>query len=381
MTFLKKLAAVASFAYIGSALAQTVPDAIEPLPSDSARRIYYGEHYDPARYAKCRKEWQAKGGDPRVDGCSWYKERIPPLDPSARDHFGEFYDPKKYHDCRSHVLKNDMRCEYLKLRRITQRAIWPYPDVPELKLPAAPNSPVYKRSMSAKQYFDALCKAEAGEFIYRAVNNVEGVYQIRPRARASQYALYDRYVLEDPYGRTQAEAENAPQIFLGPKNYRFFEVPIEREHIRDKGLDGKYFDASIFLRPGPGDKVARYFGYDRRNQRTLKKEYDSKLKSHYGYTWRGIKRPKDREHGIAGGELIVVDLATNEILGIRRGFIRAAKSRYSHSGLTWETGEVCPKLTDRPGWPKDVDFTVWFVTKVVKPAAAREGENGAGKRQ
>jgi len=353
---------------MGLALAQSVSESIEPLPSDPAKRIYYSDSYDSAKYAACRKKWLAEGGDPRVDTCLRYKERLPALDPSARDHFGEFYDPKKYHDCRAGARPNETQCNYLKLRRRVLPEIWPYPNVPKPQPPEAPSPPIYRMGMSAKQYFSALCKAEAGEFIYRTVDNVAGVYEIRPRGYARPEALYDRYVMEDPYGYTEAEAMNTVTLFVGPKKYRFAEVPIQRERTRLRQLDHKWFDPSIFSRPTKDDVVARYFGYDGRNQKSLKKEYDSKLKSRYGYTWRGIKRPKDREHGIAGGELIVVDLKTNEILGIRRGFVRAAKSRYSNSGLTWEFGEFCPRLSKRTGIAKDYDASFAFVARVLRPA-------------
>jgi hypothetical protein len=380
MTFLRAMLALCGFATAAVALAQAKPQVPEPLPTDPKKRIYYGEYYDPEKYLKCWEKW-IKFGDPRGITCEKYRERLEPLDPARRDLFGEFYDPKKYHECRARVQKNDMQCEYLKLRRIVQREIWPYPDIAKPKLPEAPNPSVYKWHMKAKEYFDALCKAEAGEFIYRTVDNVEGVYQIRPREGASHYTLRDRYVMEDPYGYTQTEAERAPNIFVGPKKYRFFEVPIEREHIRDKGLDGKYFHDSVFQRPGSGDKVARYYGYDNRDPRSLKKEYDTKLKSRYGYTWREIKRPKDRENAIVGGELIVLDLQTNEILGIRRGFIISGNVRNVESGIQWEIGTVCPRLTDRPGWPKDFDFTYWFVSKVLKPATSETGRSNAAERK
>ena len=38
----------------------------------------------------------------------------------------------------------------------------------------------------------------------------------------------------------------------------------------------------------------------------------SEQRARYGFTWRGIKRPHDRELGIAGGELIVIDLQTTK---------------------------------------------------------------------
>lgn len=352
----------------GVIAAQPAPESLEPLPSEPSKRVFYGEYYNPEQYARCLERRAKENRDPRIDGCYIYRERLEPLDPKRRDEFGEFYDPKRYHDCRAGVEARDTQCEYLKLRRGVQREIWPFADVPKPKLPEPPSPPVYKWHMNAKRYFDALCKAEAGEFIYKTVDGVEGIYQIRPRGRAGTYALRDRYVMEDPYGYTEGEAESAPTIFLGPKKYRFFEAPVEREWTRDRGLDGKYYDASIFLRPAPGDKVARYFGYDDRSTKSLKKEYDSKLRTRYGYTWREIRRPHDRENAIVGGELIVLDLRTNEVLGIRRGFIISGNVRNVKSGIQWEIGAVCPRLTDRPGRPKDSDFTYWFVAKVLRPA-------------
>ena len=374
MARLARFATIMSFAYLNGALAQSATETLEPLPSDPAKRIYYGDYYDPGKYAACRRKWVAEGGDPRVATCLRFKERLPPLDPSARDHFGEFYDPQKYHDCRARARPNETQCNYLKVRRRVLPEYWPYPNVPKLELPKAPNPPIYRFWMNARQYFEALCKAEAGEFIYRTVDNVQGVYEIRPRGYAKPEALYDRYVMEDPYGYTEAEAMNTLTLFVGPGKYQFAEVPVPRERIRLKQLDGKRFDPSIFLHPSSDDVVARYFGYDDRSLKTLKKEYDTKLRSRYGYTWRGIKRPKDREHGIAGGELIVVDLKTNEILGIRRGLIRAAKSGYSHSGLTWEFGEFCPLLSKRTGIAKDYDASFTFVARVLRPRDHRRGE-------
>jgi hypothetical protein len=344
-------------------MAQPKPEALEPLPADPAKRIYYGEYYSPKEYAKCWEQW-VKTNDPRGYQCDRYKERLEPFDPARRETFGEFYDPKKYHECRSRAEQRDTHCEYLKLRRREAREYWPYPNVPALKLPEAPNPPVYRWWMSAKQYFDALCKAEAGEFISRTVDNVEGVYQIRTRYPASTEAFRDRYVMEDPYGHTDAEARYAPQFFLSRHRYQYFEVPSLQR-----------------FQPEIRQGVVRYFGYDDRDSNSLKRESGPKMKSRYGYTWRGIKRPKDREHGIAGGELVVVDLETNEVLGIRRGFMLASKSQVSRSGLNWESGRVCPKLNDRPGWSKDVDFTVWFVTKVLRPMGRSAGGRNGEQRE
>ena len=381
VTHLKNLVALWALACASAGVAQPNAEALEPLPTDPKKRIYYGEFYDPSQHARCVDDWAKRGGDPRIRYCDIYKERLEPLDHKRRDEFGEFYNPAKFHECRARVDKNDMQCEYLKLRRVVQPEYWPNPKIAKPRLPDGPNPPVYKQGMNAKQYFEALCKAEAGEFIYKTVEDVDGVYQLRPRAGASHYALRDRYVLEDPYGFTQGEADNAPAIFLGPQKYSFFEVPIEGERLRDAGLDGKYYDASIFLRSSPGEKVARYFGYDDRSTKSLKKEYDFKLKSRYGYTWREIKRSRDREHAIVGGELVVLDLQTNEVLGIRRGFIISGNVRNVRSGIQWETGAVCPAYRHNGVFNKRDDFSYWFISKVLKPAKSNVGRSDGAERK
>jgi len=277
-------------------------------------------------------------------------QRLPKgIDPAKRAWYGEFYDLEAYERC---VQKtNDPRnkqCDYLRLIREEEPEYWPYPNVPKPKLPEAPNPPVYRKGMSSKQYFEALCKAEAGEFIYKTIEHVEGIYQIRPRKMASWEAIMDRYVLEDPYGYTNGEATTPQTIYAyAGRRYRFFEVP---------SVEGK----------GPD---LRYEGTFNNRRRFESEEPIETLKSQYGFYWRGIKRPMDRELGIAGGELIVVRLATNEVLGIRRGFARSGFVRNSRSGIQWETAEVCPKLRTQPNsWDKWPEFNFAFVSKVLVPA-------------
>lgn len=55
---------------------------------------------------------------------------------------------------------------------------WPYPNVAPPKLPEAPKESSYRPGMSQHDYFNTLCEREAGELIYKTVDNVEGIYQI-----------------------------------------------------------------------------------------------------------------------------------------------------------------------------------------------------------
>lgn len=65
------------------------------------------------------------------------------------------------------------------------------------------------------------------------------------------------------------------------------------------------------------------------------------LQSEYGVVWRGISRPYDREMGIAGGELIVLHLRTNEILAVLRGFAMVGRS---DGEFWWGPPLVCPEV-------------------------------------
>ena len=86
----------------------------------------------------------------------------------------------------------------------------------------------------------------------------------------------------------------------------------------------------------------------------MKKEYAAERKGRYGFTWRGIERPKARELGIVGGELIVLDLLTNDVLAVRRGYMRGDVEP-PRPGIVWH--RPCP-LKDEGQ----------FILKVLQPA-------------
>jgi hypothetical protein len=47
--------------------------------------------------------------------------------------------------------------------------------------------------------------------------------------------------------------------------------------------------------------------------------------------------------GIVGGELILMDVKANEVLAVRRGYIRSGSVK-NLTGVWWLTGQVCPRL-------------------------------------
>jgi len=280
---------------------------------------------------------------------------LPALDPSKRDRFGQYYDPKTYYECRRGVERNNTKCTKYALRRDEAEPVWPYPDVSPPKYPEAPKDSGYREGMTNEEYFNHLCKTEAGTFIYKTVDDVEGVYQVRPRKLASDTMNKDRYVMEDPYGYSTGESKVPGFLFIGVnrQRYRFFESAIYEPWkrmwkgksgkglMRQKTLTLRHHHPSFIEEPGENAKYIRYFGYDGRDTNQMVKEYDTQIKSRYGYTWRGIERPHDREHGIAGGETIVLDLQTNEILAIWRGFIQSGDK--DSKQVWWLSAQRCPR--------------------------------------
>lgn len=225
----------------------------------------------------------------------------------------------------------------------------------------------YREGMSPQEYFEHLCAKEAGEFIYRTVDKVEGLMQLRPRSFAGGALMNHPYVIEDPYGHVSDTQEFGR--YIPPLRYEFFETAAQ-DWSKTPQNQRRFFHPSYFDAPAPDQVIERFSGYDGKDFATARKTFGVEPRSKYGYIWRGIRRPNDRAMGIAGGELIVLDLADRSVLGVRRGFVYASRMKEpSYSGIDWEFGAVCPRynLEARGGRSKDGDFEYWFIRKVLKP--------------
>jgi hypothetical protein len=224
-----------------------------------------------------------------------------------------------------------------------------------IKIPnPVPENGGYKSGMTPEQYFDHLCKTEAGEFIYKTVENVDGLYLMRPREVATDFMHQHLYAMEDPAG--YAREPHTPQDhFVQPPlgKYKFLEMPASNTSRTNKS------DQYIRHYRGDEKKSKRNFVYmkDSHSERVpyiVQTESTTKLKSHYGYTWRGIGGSKDRDLGVSGGELIVLDLTTAEVLAVRRVFFYG-DIEPPRLGFVWK--RPCP-LKDEGQ----------FISKVLKPA-------------
>ena len=270
--------------------------------------------------------------------------------------------------CATHKIKpTNRRCDITTLQPADPLATEEGRFAHSITIPdPVPADSGYKPGMTSQEYFDHLCKTEAGEFIYKTVANVDGLYMMRPREAATDYMQEHLYAMEDPYGYMDAEVQDPEFFFVSPLRYRFFEQPMVQRKTSSWGK--QFLDASYFAAPSAGVQYERYLGSNGRDPKTMVKTYASVRTAKYGYTWRGIARPHDREMGIAGGELIVLDLATQEVLGVRRGYLKTGTVRNNSTGVWWLTGQACPHYEYRGQRSRDFDFAYWFIGKVVRPS-------------
>jgi hypothetical protein len=223
------------------------------------------------------------------------------------------------------------------------------------------------RRATAAAYFDHLCKTEAGEFIFRTVDKVEGLYQMRAMPRRSDKVLRDRYGFEDPADWSSLEANEGPLVFIGgPENgFRYFESSTPPNNIANR-VSAEKWEAANWIKPS-AMLFWHYHQYDHTNNKGQVQPL-ARLESHYAYTWRGIQRERDREFGIAGGELIVLDHVTGEILGVRRSF---AIAKYYPTHLDWEFAHSCPDTLRADGKVRiskfDASYPFSFIFQILKP--------------
>lgn len=241
-----------------------------------------------------------------------------------------------------------------------------------IKIPnPVPEDSGYKPGMTSQEYFDHLCKSEAGEFIYKTVTNIQGLLQLRLRENPTDYELEHLYAIEDPYGHSVGVRDHPEEYFIQPAigKYQFLELPLSKSAKTKEGMSYRRFyrneKASL-----ERDYQTVVNGKFVRVPYVVAEEEVSSHQSRYGYTWRGIPRPLDREFGIAGAELIVLDLQTNEVLAVRRGFVRSGHMR-NMTGIWWLTAQKCSK--------ESLKTDAQFINQVLRPVPIEQERENESK--
>lgn len=222
-----------------------------------------------------------------------------------------------------------------------------------INFPELQGAELYRPGMTSEQYFNTLCTYEAGESIIKPVENVQGIFLIRPREVVDANVMQHLYAMEDPYGYQVWEATRPQDYFVQPPTGKYLYLETQgRQYRKEKEVkdikNGKFVTAVI---DGKSTRIPYM---------VLEKSVD-KFESQYGYVWRAIRRTKDRELGIAGSELIILDLKENKILAFRRGFVRGVVAN-SLTGISWSEGQRCPHVQSSE------TYTLDFIYRVLRPA-------------
>jgi hypothetical protein len=194
-------------------------------------------------------------------------------------------------------------------------------------------------------YFDYLCRTQAGEFIYRTVDNVEGILQMRPRDGSKDY--FDRMragdIPEDPWGHTNSEAQRPGPLYVGaPGSGKY--VFLERNLVGDAR---KIEKPDKPIRRESLEVVASDEQEKAIRVRTVI-SYSERPRSKFGYTWSEETGKFERILNIHGGVLRIVEVDSGALLASKQGFLRLRP---------WE---ICPI-------GKDEDSTFRFVSRVLRP--------------
>ena len=237
--------------------------------------------------------------------------------------------------CANHKLaRGENTCDILKLKPANPLATPEGRFAQSIKIPnPIPANSDYRPRMTSQEYFDHVCKTQAGEFIYKKIENVRGIYMMRPRASER---LSNSHLLapEDPFLDNDDSKGLTFLKLVGPSGYKFVEVP--------RAFEARHFDRSAKSRRQQSGvdsdaPYSHYSGFDGTNGESLNRTFVDTREAQYGYTWRGIVRPNDRELGIGVGELIILDLRSGEVLAVLRGFekFELLDRRAGVAGFQW----------------------------------------------
>lgn len=173
--------------------------------------------------------------------------------------------------------------------------------------------------------------SEAGETIFRTVDNVEGVYYEAPTRLATAHRFHDADALASTY------------LFPSTRRYRYYEIkslpasPVTRHFLGPQGIESSQHDAPS---------------------------------ARYGFLWVPLESIEESNAGLHGDETTVFDVHTREVLAQRVVFYRERGNPVLGAD---KAVQICPQIAlahdpgSIDGQPRD---SYDFVSRVLKPAPA-----------
>ncbi|MDP2238559.1 MAG: hypothetical protein Q8K18_00180 [Burkholderiales bacterium] len=275
-----------------------------------------------------------------------FRKALANVDAVCRERkIGPYLDPNDPEYRRKSSLMN---CEILKIKPFDLNAVLATPEgkfAYSLQLPPPLDKPRVKRSdyRSGEEYFQALCEKEVGDHVFDRQINVDGIAQLRlpmPKYVKDSLGSYSDESTGTSYLAVHA---NPPGhlVVREARLYKFMEI------------------VTAFSSDGVPLTITRYVRDEQAPSPTaLRSEMTDRFNARYGYLWRGTPQFDSRSEGIGGGELIVLEVASKRILGVRRMFFR---------------DDVDLSVTDRVRWSSRrcrgiKNEGLHFVVDLLKPA-------------
>lgn len=209
---------------------------------------------------------------------------------------------------------------------------------------------------AAWAHFRERCK-NAGEKIYRTVDDVEALFLLKPRKRPSEADLRDQYWMGDPYAFVlNPEVEVSRYLhYLNQNN-----IPTKRQ----TNQPGYRF---VETPNATGSGLLRFELLD--SKEGLSTTRSDIRRSAYGVSWDDISTKEDRGYWIAGSRLQVIDLSTKEVLAERIGYLfdhefgstTGSRAPWLHARLYAGSKAACPPIQ------RNAAMDRLFVEKVLKP--------------
>jgi hypothetical protein len=219
-------------------------------------------------------------------------------------------------------------------------------------------NPIADHDSVSRQYWKHLCDTEAGQFIFKTVKGVDGLAYMR------------RSPVPD-----ESAADEDPWLYEAPA-VEITEVRKSTIYIADRYIDAPWATyARVEMPDLLGQRWERLSMTDRgplaikesRRESVWDFEQIDKPSERFALTWRGIHRIRDREHRIAGSEIIVFDRTNGEVLAVVRDFALGAETGKFKYRIAWRNLRKCPQVTRWMSQPQD-SYLGDFPARVVKPS-------------
>jgi hypothetical protein len=261
--------------------------------------------------------------------------------------------------------RTDGSCEILKVKAAdplaTEEGRFAYSI--KLPLPHDKAKVEYKKGMSAEAYFKELCEEDAGEWIFKTVEGVEGVFQGRSLPTLPRYSSLVYYV----YEASEILTKNFEDLLVQPYRgrYTYLERPRDMDETGETYV--RYFRGAENKKRFPSGYTVNIEGSFRRVPYIVNREQAQTLRSDYAFTWRQVVNNDMLENGIVGGETIIYKQATREVLAYRRFFSRYWP-REDSKNTRLVNGQSC-----KPGFTGGSSDFIQTVLVPINPA--RSGRN------